>query len=298
MINKTGYVTLFFILFALFAKPNIAQISVDQLHGDQEYIYKGFHSGNQIRTTYFNTGLIGDITPDDFACEWPINSGHEYLGRIVLFVGSEVKDTDGQIIHITSEGTNGNPTYTESDDDGNLRGFLPLPGFCNDDEQKIAMSHWEESHPDYWPDKMDDTKDPGWPGSWNGYFGKNVLNADQESYYVVDDYQNDEFAFYPDSTDQERRGLGVRVTCRGFQWSNVLVEDILFLLYDVKNVGTVIQVGDGIARIYGLNNAMAGELLEFPGGIFGMALNLEENNVGAVLLGDYTAIKEGDTVNL
>lgn len=65
---------------------------------------------------------------------------------------------------------------------------------------------------------------------------------------------------------------------------------------DVKNIGTVLQVGDGIARIYGLNNAMAGELLEFPGGVYGMAQNLEENNVGAVLLGDYTKIKEGDTV--
>lgn len=54
---------------------------------------------------------------------------------------------------------------------------------------------------------------------------------------------------------------------------------------DVKNIGTVLQVGDGIARIYGLNNAMAGELLEFPEGVFGMVQNLEENNVGAVLLG-------------
>lgn len=65
---------------------------------------------------------------------------------------------------------------------------------------------------------------------------------------------------------------------------------------DVKNIGTVLQVGDGIARIYGLNNAMSGELLEFPEGVFGMVQNLEENNVGAVLLGDYKKIKEGDTV--
>ncbi len=65
---------------------------------------------------------------------------------------------------------------------------------------------------------------------------------------------------------------------------------------DVKNIGTVIQIGDGISRIYGLNNAMSGELLEFPGGVYGMALNLEENNVGAVLLGEYTNVKEGDTV--
>ncbi len=62
------------------------------------------------------------------------------------------------------------------------------------------------------------------------------------------------------------------------------------------NVGTVVEVGDGIARIFGLSEALAGELLEFPGGVLGMALNLEEDSVGAVLLGAYEQIKEGDEV--
>ncbi|MDE7423482.1 MAG: F0F1 ATP synthase subunit alpha [Lachnospiraceae bacterium] len=65
---------------------------------------------------------------------------------------------------------------------------------------------------------------------------------------------------------------------------------------EVSDVGTVIQVADGIARIHGLENAMSGELLEFPNEIFGMVLNLEEDNVGAVLLGDAKNINEGDTV--
>lgn len=64
----------------------------------------------------------------------------------------------------------------------------------------------------------------------------------------------------------------------------------------VADVGTVIQVADGIARIHGLENAMQGELLEFPGEVHGMVLNLEEDNVGAVLLGDTSRISEGDTV--
>ena len=64
----------------------------------------------------------------------------------------------------------------------------------------------------------------------------------------------------------------------------------------MADVGTVIQVADGIARIHGLENAMQGELLEFPGEIYGMVLNLEEDNVGAVLLGDTSGISEGDTV--
>ncbi|MBO6155785.1 MAG: F0F1 ATP synthase subunit alpha [Lachnospiraceae bacterium] len=64
----------------------------------------------------------------------------------------------------------------------------------------------------------------------------------------------------------------------------------------VSDVGTVIQVADGIARVHGLENAMQGELLEFPGEVYGMVLNLEEDNVGAVLLGDHKNINEGDTV--
>src|SRR5688572_589551 len=64
----------------------------------------------------------------------------------------------------------------------------------------------------------------------------------------------------------------------------------------VSEVGTVISVGDGIARIHGLEKVMAGELLDFPHGVKGIALNLEEDNVGAVLFGEYTLIGEGDTV--
>ncbi len=65
---------------------------------------------------------------------------------------------------------------------------------------------------------------------------------------------------------------------------------------ETTEVGTVLEVGDGIARLYGLEGAMAGELLEFPGDVYGMVLNLEEDNVGAVLLGSDAKIKEGDTV--
>ena len=65
---------------------------------------------------------------------------------------------------------------------------------------------------------------------------------------------------------------------------------------EVSEIGQVLSVGDGIARIYGLDNVEAGEMVEFPGNIKGMALNLEEDNVGVVNFGDDTGIKEGDTV--
>ncbi|WP_027389803.1 F0F1 ATP synthase subunit alpha [Chrysiogenes arsenatis] len=66
--------------------------------------------------------------------------------------------------------------------------------------------------------------------------------------------------------------------------------------FDVQETGKIISAGDGVVRIYGLENAMAGELLEFPGDLYGMVLNLEEDNVGAVLLGEATSVREGDLV--
>src|SRR5262245_29328724 len=64
----------------------------------------------------------------------------------------------------------------------------------------------------------------------------------------------------------------------------------------MESVGTVLQVGDGVSRVYGLDDVMMSEILEFPNGVFGMALNLEQDNVGAVLFGSETKIKEGDEV--
>ena len=65
---------------------------------------------------------------------------------------------------------------------------------------------------------------------------------------------------------------------------------------DVREVGRVLEVGDGIARVYGLSGVMAGEMVEFPSGAIGLAFNLEENSVGIIILGDYLAINEGDEV--
>ncbi len=85
---------------------------------------------------------------------------------------------------------------------------------------------------------------------------------------------------------------------RADEISRVLREEIdnYEKVVNVSETGSVISVGDGIARIYGLENVMAGELIEFAGGVSGIALNLEEDQVGAVMLGDYTDIKEGDQV--
>src|SRR5579862_8149491 len=92
----------------------------------------------------------------------------------------------------------------------------------------------------------------------------------------------------------------------GARMANIKADEITKILREqienyqqtlaVEEVGSVISVGDGIARIHGLDRCMAGEMLSFPHDVFGIALNLEEDQVGAVLLGDYTEIQEGDPV--
>ncbi len=238
--------------------PSIIFAQMDQLHGDQNYSAEGLHSGNQIKTHFWNWGQIGinrDFEATEIGGEWPINSGHFYLAKVATFFGSEVRDKEAMIKHIVSESHGTKPAWIQENfphssgdydpDTGEWWTMCPLPGFYNpspppgeSDKPWIAMSHKRWSWPSTWPDKFEDVGDPGWPDSWNGYFGKDILNADQESYYVIDDYNNKEFLFWPDSTDSLRRGLGLRVTVRGFQWSTVEVEDILFWLFDAHNIGT------------------------------------------------------------
>jgi hypothetical protein len=217
------------------------QAQMTGLHGDYREYRKGVHSGNKFRTTFYNDGYFGAKNqPPDIGGEWPINSGRLYMWDADLFVASEVLDADGQVKHIHSTVLSNELAWSIGDrsPSGEPWTFLPLPGFANPDTTLVAMNKWRNSWPYFWPDRIDDPVDPGWAGSWNGYFGKNVFNADEESYSVSDDYANAEFKFYPDSTDLSRRGLGFRMYTRGFQWSNALVEDILFVLYDFENIGT------------------------------------------------------------
>lgn len=90
----------------------------------------------------------------------------------------------------------------------------------------------------------------------------------------------------------------METTIRADEISRVLKEQInqFQKKIDVSETGSVLAIGDGVARVYGLDNVMAGELVEFPGEIFGMVLNLESNFVGVVIFGEDFKIKEGDTV--
>lgn len=270
-------------LFAIIFIWSFASLTIhaqmSRLHGSFSELRMGVHAGNQFRTTFYNDGTYGAIsprTPEEIIGEWPINSGHYYLVDGNIFVGSELKDQDGNIFHILSENISHNLQNSRGDWDpvtNEWWTFLPLPGFANPSEKDIAMakgsSQWKNSWPPYWPD-IADPNNPykiyspdGWAGSWNGYFGRDQFNADEESYFVADDYMNKEFMskFKPDSRDPDRGGLGLRLYVRGFQWAKAAVQDVLFCLYDIENIGTYKH--DKMIFAYKIGNNM-GESTQGP----------------------------------
>lgn len=271
--NKILYYSLTALIFIAGISASILQAQMKDLHGTDAEFRTGIHAGNLFRVSFFNDGTYGAVgnsyEPGIYIGEWPINGGLNYLVDGNIFVVAEVKDVNGNTIHISSENKSANIGGSAGDKrpDGSWRTFLPLAGFANPKYDKIAMARGAvekaNSWPPFWPD-IADTANPyhlfsadGWAGSWNGYFGRDIFNADEESYFVADDYQNDEFAFYPDSTDLSRRGLGIRIYVRGFQWSKAAVEDGIFCLYDIHNIGTTKY--DKVVFGYKIGNNM-GEL--------------------------------------
>ncbi len=212
---------------------------------------EGLHSGNKLRTLFYNYGTIGHPDKEPSA-EWPIYSGHGYVDEAGLMVAAEVVDTSGKVVHIVSDGI----LYHGEAVEGPMQpwNFNPLPGYAAPAQDNIAMSSNPETWPDYWPNRP-----ASWDGHWIGEYGLGVLRADQESYYVMDDRDNSEFAFFPDSTDSTRRGLGIEVEVRGYQWAHPLAEDCIFWIYEITNASTtdydkVYFLGYGDPHVGGAND--------------------------------------------
>jgi hypothetical protein len=118
---------------------------------------------------------------------------------------------------------------------------MPVAGYINPalgTQAQIANRLNPDSWPPVWPDKMGDANDPGWPGSFSAYFGKNAFNADQEMVFKIGDDKYDRFAYAPDATDPARRGLGMLTEMRVMQWSQVLIQDVVFILHLLQNDGS------------------------------------------------------------
>ncbi len=225
-----------------------AQRIPDPNVGDVKLRREGIMKGNLVRTIFINWGELTHW-PDSPSGEWPKGSGHQYVDGIALVVQARAEDNNGQIIYPMET------QYREFVDKGpldQLWGWAPLPGYSNPLSTSPAVSDDPSSWPSSWPGKEDGWVNPnevqnGFDDDgnglvddlvfWNGFFGKGEFNAQAEAYFVFDDDPDEEWDFYPDPGDPERRGLGLEVEARYFQWSQVLAEDVIFAVYFITNEG-------------------------------------------------------------
>jgi hypothetical protein len=213
---------------------------------------KSIMDANDMRATYHNYGQGGKVNPgiaDEFSYEYPKNTRREYMLFQMVFIGAEVKNQ-----HPTA------PSRTFAVVDvANLRTdpntqrsweMNPISGYSNSNTNELARSDRGPGNslgntwPLTWPDKLENGGD-GWPDSWNGFFGRNQFNADLEFFYRMsdDNYTNynregsgpNPLVFYPDSTDPTRGGLGLIVDTRILAWTQVLVANAHFTIFELFN---------------------------------------------------------------
>jgi hypothetical protein len=222
---------------------NIQRYRADN-QGDVKNRRQGVLDGNRVRTIYYNTGEVAQW-PYAPSGEWPKGSGHQYLDGVTVLIAAEVTAPgNGQTVHLLE--AEYREEMPKDPVTGQIWGLEPVPGYDNPDRRVNgivsaipAMNRDTASFPPSWPAALG--VDSRWNGYWYGYFGRGVNNADFETFFVMDDSKDQKFArppykYYPIAADAERGGLGLRVEVRGFQWSHVLAEDIIFWHYDIVNI--------------------------------------------------------------
>lgn len=193
--------------------------------------------GNNVRTSVFNFAFSGRTgAGSGVPYEWPKNTNRYYVALLALFFGAEVRDDTGAVQRIVDLPAYRTDPRTGNDWNLNPIGF-PAPYF-NLATGRIAKSDEPDTWPEFWPDKLSDPQDPGWRGKWNGFFGKNQFNADQEVYARIGDDNYNKFKYTPDTTDATRKGLGLIIDYRALEWSQASVADAVFFIHEVKNDGT------------------------------------------------------------
>jgi hypothetical protein len=212
--------------------------------GDYQYQRKGVMDGNRVRTVFFNTTEVAHW-PDGMGGEWPKGTGHNYIDGLTVLVGSKFVTPTGRTI------TPIEAHYREEFDFDPVLGaqfpwdLEPVPGYINTTAKspRPAVNIDAETWPAHWPLALraDGRTNADWDGYWYGYFGRGVQNADFETFFVVDDSKDQEYtrppyAYYPIKADSSRGGMGLRIEVRGFQWTHVLAEDVIFWHYDIVNI--------------------------------------------------------------
>ncbi|MHB8079794.1 MAG: hypothetical protein ACYDIE_11145, partial [Candidatus Krumholzibacteriia bacterium] len=234
----------------------------------------GVHDASNIRTIFWNYGMVGDYPPDPgnvdlsvfHSVEVPKGSGMNYSDGITPFVLARIIQRNG--VPATIMETGFRERQAVSAITNRQMRFEPRPGYLQADPalnpaRSPAVSSDDRTWPPFWPDRLDEPDDPGWAGSWNGYFGKQVM-ADQESYMVMDDQAYDAWDFRPDSRDSTRLGLGLRIEARGFQWANPQSRNVIFWHYDITNESTT-DYNDNIVFGLYMDSGVGGSQLSCDG---------------------------------
>ena len=210
---------------------------------------KSILDANNVRATYHNFGHQGvsnGANRDELYYEFPKNTNRQYVYFVAAFIGAEVTNqaagsaTPRFPIVIA-------PNFRTNPQTGVSWALNPVSGYFNENSTEIARSDrgpgspLGNTWPSFWPDKMADAGDPGWADSWNGFFGKDIFNADQEFYYRAGDdlytryLNNPNTQYRPDNTDPTRGGLGLIVDSRVLAWTQRLISNVHFAIYEVRN---------------------------------------------------------------
>jgi hypothetical protein len=215
-----------------------AQRLTDWSKGNHNHTKKGFMNGNLIETVYYNFGEVADWENEaSRSGVWPkgTNPAQTYLDGVAIIVQAEAKDPFGNLIHPLESNYY---EFTRVDPATRVTyGWWPLPNYSNALSNNPARSDDPSTWPESWPDRLSE-----YDGKWNGLINPAKQNADVETYFVFDDNEDREYilknSFYPDADDTTRGGLGMQVRARGFQWSQVLAEDVIFWFYEITNMST------------------------------------------------------------
>jgi hypothetical protein len=258
------YYFLLAFLLLLSSSDILAQLRITE-RGNPNFRKVGVHRGNQVRTVFSNYGVIAQPGEEGPRGAWKFDA-NGYVGDVSPLVGLRLPIRDYRRGAVLPDGINDtiySVIITPVNRPGGGEGgggksytFEPIPGFASNVDlgvgKGVAMSHQPETWPQQWPDYPDwiysgdpiiiDGEDKTPAVDWNGFFGRAQFNADQESYFWMDDNNDEENFlqndFLPDSlNDPTRRGHGIQVSVRGLQWSNFLAQDVVFWLYNIKNDG-------------------------------------------------------------
>jgi len=231
----------------------LTSIGLSQNPSGREFRRTAIHNGNQVKTVFGNWGVIGQPAAKGPRGAWK-SPNNGYIGDVSPLIGAEIttKDTSGKTVtfHSVLIPPVDRPTSTGMEDSptGKTWTMEPVSGYFDENQESIAISTNPLTWPNYWPDKLNDSNDPGWQDEWNGFFGKDIQNIQQESFFVMDDNNDEEFnfseynihgvSFKPDTLNPLRNGLGLEIKVRGMQWQQFLAQDCIFWLYEVTNKST------------------------------------------------------------